>query len=785
MADNLKVAGLRLVIEGAAEFNSTISQINSKVKVSSAEFAKLQAQFGSNSKAVELLAGKQKLLQDKLQASKDMGQQYNRILDETTKKYGENSKEADNVRAKIAQNEAEQIKLEKQLQAVSKELQIQSSAWTQFGQKCETVSQKLKTVGDKLSGIGQTLTTRVTVPLVAAGTAAVKFAADMQDAMGATEQIFGDAADSVMDWADNLETYYGIAEKDALSYVNTMGAMLQNIGGLSADEAAKTGGKLLELAGDLTAMYGGTVDDAVRALTGALKGNNSMLDNYSIGVNEALIKTKALEMGLIAEGEALSLEAKQAATLQLIFEQTAAAQGQAAREAEGASGSFRTLTTELKNLGTDLGTILLPSVTKIVSSVNQLVQKFGELSPETQELIVKILAISAAVGPILLIGGKLISGIGTIVGGIGALSTAIGAATAGGTALSAVFTALTGPIGIVIAAVAALAAAFIGLFQTDEEFRASVIAGWEQVKEFFSELWAQISDIFSAAFELIKALVQNGLEAVRQFWENHGEAIKTATSAVWEIIKTTIETVLTLISGIIKTITAIIQGDWQGAWEIVKNTATTIWNNISSMITNVFNTIKSFIQSKLEEIKAKWRDAWENVKTTFNNAGEAIKTAVGNLGAAIKGKFDELVSKAFNWGANMIQGFVDGIKSMIGRVREAASSVTSAAGEYTTFRSPAKKGEGRFIVRSGENYVKAFIDGMKSMMPSLAAAAASMTSSAMGGIGAPSTTDNRSYSYGGITVQNMIVRSETDIKLIAQELYKLQVKNARGRGVVA
>ena len=58
-----------------------------------------------------------------------------------------------------------------------------------------------------------------------------------------------------------------------------------------------------------------------------------------------------------------------------------------------------------------------------------------------------------------------------------------------------------------------------------------------------------------------------------------------------------------------------------------------------------------------------------------------------------------------------------------------------------------------------------------------------MSSAAVGGF-APSTTDNRSYSYGGITVQNLTVRSDADIKAIARELYRLQVSNARGKGVV-
>ena len=129
--------------------------------------------------------------------------------------------------------------------------------------------------------------------------------------MGASDQIFKDASKEVKNWADSLESYYGIAESEALTYANTMGAMLQNIGGLTEQEAAKQSQILVELAGDLAAMFGGSTESAVQALTGALKGNTSMLDNYGMGVNEATIKTKALEMGLIKESSRFDLNKRQ------------------------------------------------------------------------------------------------------------------------------------------------------------------------------------------------------------------------------------------------------------------------------------------------------------------------------------------------------------------------------------------------------------------------------------------------------------------------------------------
>ncbi len=337
------------------------------------------------------------------------------------------------------------------------EIQSETTKLTQsVSEKLEATSKKFEAVGSKLKGVGTKMSAAITLPIVGAGVASFKLAADLEDALGATDQIFKGSSNTMKEWAAGLETYYGIAHGEALEYSNMMGTMLMNIGGLSEKEAAKQAQTLIELAGDLTAMYGGTTSDAVRALTGALKGNNTMLDNYGMAANDALVKTKAMEMGLIGEKEELSLAAKQAATLALIMEQSGAAQGQAAREADGASGSMRALMTEIKNLASSIGDILLPIFTPLLGKVNELAQKFKELSPETQKTIVMIAGIAAAIGPVVLVVGTFVSAIGSIAGAFAAASGAI--AAAGG-----VIAALTGPIGLTIAGIAAATIGIVAL----------------------------------------------------------------------------------------------------------------------------------------------------------------------------------------------------------------------------------------------------------------------------------------------------------------------------------
>lgn len=369
----------------------------------------------------------------------------------------------------------------------------------------KTTLQKLSNVGDSFIGIGKKVSI-LSVALVGVGAKAFSMAADFQDALGATQQIFKDNSDTVQAWANNLDTSYGIAKKEALEYSNLMGSMLINIGNLTEKEASKQSAKLIELAGDLTAMYGGTTQDAVRALTGALKGNNTMLDNYGMAVNEALIKQKALELGLISGTSEMSLQAKQAATLALIWEQTGAAQGQAAREADGASGAMRAFRAEVANLSTELGEVLLPIITPVISKLTDFVGSLRTLSPEMQSMIVGIAGITAVAGPLLIVIGNILKALPLI---------------------KAALVALTGPVGLVVGAIAAGTALIIANWDklkiASKNVVDALISDWDYMADHFKTVSESIGKVVSGDFagwwDDVKKTFDTNIEYLKTKWQ--------------------------------------------------------------------------------------------------------------------------------------------------------------------------------------------------------------------------------------------------------------------------
>lgn len=482
MAETIK--GLNVVIGAETSgLSAALKDVNKKSKGIADELRQVDRLLKFNPKDTELLAQKQKLLGDQVAATREKLDRLKNAQEQINEQFAK----GDITEGQYRAFQREIVETESKLNHYKNKLSEVSQANDQLAQKTAAASESLKKFGVEADKAGKSLTTKVTAPIAAAGAVAFKMAADMEDAMGATEETFNSASGAMREWADNLESYYGIANTEALEYGNMMGSMLQNIGGLTEEQAANQAQTLIELAGDLTAMYGGTTQDAVKALTGALKGNNSMLDNYGMAVNDAMIKTKAYEMGLYSGTGQMDLATKQAVTLALVMEQSTAAQGQASREAEGASGSLRALGVELKNLSVSLGEVLLPIITPLISSLGKLVNSIRSLDPATKQIIVVVAGVAAALGPVLLIVGKLAGAISAILAILPQVKIAM-------VAVNAVMAA--NPIGVVIVAVAALVAAGVALYKN-----------WDIVKETMLNIWDSLVYGVEQAVSYLKTLV--------------------------------------------------------------------------------------------------------------------------------------------------------------------------------------------------------------------------------------------------------------------------------------
>jgi len=741
-----KIKGITIEIGGDTQkLNKALEDVNKKTRDVQSELRQVERLLKLDPKNTELLAQKQKLLADAVENSREKLDRLKAAQQQVNEQFAKGEISEEQYRA----FQREVVKTEQELQKLEKQLRAMEPAVKSLGERMQEAGEKMKKAGEKMTDIGKDLSMKVTAPIVAAGGAAFKMAADLQDALGATDQIFGKASDSVKKWADNLESYYGIAEAEALEYANMMGTMLINIGGLTEEQAAKQAQTLIELAGDLTAMYGGTTADAVRALTGALKGNNTMLDNYGMAANDAMIKTKAFEMGLYSGKGQMDLATKQAATLALIMEQTGAAQGQAAREAEGASGSMRALVTEIKNLSTDIGEVLLPVITPFIQKLKDIVGAFGELSPSTQKAIIAIAGIAAAIGPLLAIFGPTISAIGTLVTGLGAMSTAMAggasivvALTQAFPVLGSVIGALTGPIGLVIAAIAGLVAAGVLIYKN-----------WDKIKDTLDRVWGAIVSFFT---ETIPEAINTGLKWFSELPGKVAEFMNELPGKIGYALGVALGNIIKFGRDAIN-------------WAIAE--------------------VPKFIESMMKFIRELPGKMWEQlvaalgrVREWGNNLISWARSSLPGIISNIVSFFRELPGRFLEIGKDIVRGLWNGISSMARWIRDKVSDfvggIVSGVKGVLGIRSPS-----RVFMDIGENLslglAKGIADAKNAVDSALAGLISPQINVGLAGAG--------SAGMGAITntfvIQNMSVRSDQDIKLIARELYNLQQQNARGRGL--
>lgn len=251
----------------------------------------------------------------------------------------------------------------------------------------------------------------------------------------------------------------------------------------------------------------------------------------------------------------------------------------------GFGGSLEKLKSSIDVAAVSFGEALAPVISKVAEAIQSVVTWFNSLDAEQQQTIAAIALVVAAIGPLLIIIGSVISAIG---------------------ALTPVIAALAGPIGIIIASIATIVGIITTLWNTNEEFRNSIIGIWEEIKTAWNEC---VTGIKEALGELGINFESSG-SLIKGIWTEFCNMFAPAIKGAFEIVKNIIKTVLDAIRGIVQTVVKLIQGDWKGAWESMKQTASNLVNNIWNTIKSVFTTIWNYVSGIVGRLKNIFNFNW-------------------------------------------------------------------------------------------------------------------------------------------------------------------------------
>ena len=240
---------------------------------------------------------------------------------------------------------------------------------------------------EKLGKLGKVAAAGLAVgaaAVVGLGVAAVKSASDVQQAVGGAQSVFQEFSDSVIKNSEAAAMQLGLSKSGYLDLANIIGSQLKNAG-VPMDQLAGKTQELVTKGADLAATFGGTTQDAVNALSSALKGEMDPIERYGVAIKKSDVNARLAEQGLDKLEGAARRTAEQQALLALINEQTADSVGQFGRESDTAAGVAQRAGAVWENIKATLGEGLLPILAtlgnyfleKIVPSVQTAAASFS------------------------------------------------------------------------------------------------------------------------------------------------------------------------------------------------------------------------------------------------------------------------------------------------------------------------------------------------------------------------------------------------------------------------
>ena len=346
-------------------------------------------------------------------------------------------------------------------------------------------------------------------------------ASALQQTTGAVEAVFGAQADAVKKLADAAVGSAGLARSEYQEFATLIGSQLTNMG-VAADELVPKTDALIRTGADLAAQFGGTTQDAVAALSSALKGERDPIERYGISLTQAGINSQIAAMGLDTSTEAAKRQATATATMALIAEQGGSALGAFGREANTAAGQQQRATAAWENAKAALGEALLPVVSAAAEAFAELAGWMAQNTGLVQGLVIVVASLAAGV---LLVNGaiKTYRAIATIATAAQWLWNAALAAN---------------PLGLIVLAIAAVIAIVILMYNKFSWFRDLVGA----IGGFFVSVWnniltaieavrgvvSMLGGAFQAAMSVAAGAVQALLAPVQWLWDK--------LSMVWDLI---------------------------------------------------------------------------------------------------------------------------------------------------------------------------------------------------------------------------------------------------------
>jgi phage-related minor tail protein len=493
-----KIKGLTIEIGGDTTLlQKSMAEVNTKTRDLKTELKDVEKLLKLDPGNTTLIAQKQKLLAESVAATKDKLNQ----LKEAEKQVQEQFKKGEVSEERYRELQREVVKTEAELKKLEK---TSKDFGTNLSRNLKDAGKSMQDFGDKVGNAGKSF-----APFsAAAGGALVGIvglgvkAAQSADDINTLSKQTGLSTDQIQKFQYAAE----LIDVPLETLTGSMAKLTKNMGNAKDGTGA---------ASDAFKTLGVSVKDAV---SGELRNNQEVFNEIitKLGEVENATERDSLAMQIFGKSAQdlnplilggadaltkLGIEAEEAG---LILSTDAL---NSANEFNDAMDTFKAKTAgSFAKAGSEIATMLTPMLEDLADIISNVLDWVGNLDEGTLKIIVTVLAAVAVIAPLLIIIGKVIAAVGVITSALPVLGAA--------------FAFITGPIGLVIAAIAAVIAIGVLLYKN-----------WDTIKqkatEIFTSLGSFIGGVFSGVTDTIKTFigwVGTAIDKVKEFFGAKNEA---------------------------------------------------------------------------------------------------------------------------------------------------------------------------------------------------------------------------------------------------------------------
>lgn len=283
-----------------------------------------------------------------------------------------------------------------------------------------------------------------------------------------------------------------------------------------------------------------------------------------------------------------------------------------------------------------------------------------------------------------------------------------------GAAISAV---AGGPVGMIIAAIAAVVVGLAALYNTNNDVRNAINSAWSGIQSAAAQVWPYIQQAVTTAcsviqgavnqyWPVIQQVVTQVMGAVKDFvvsaWPTIQAAFTTACSviqsiiqAVWPVIQAVVSVVMSAIQLIVTQVWPTVQNYISMAcqvimavinavWPVIQTIITTVMNVIMAVISVVWPIIQTVFSTACAAIAAVINAVWPVIQTVITTVMQVINAVIGTVLAAINGDWNgvwtgiqSIIETVWTGIQNIVSAAIGAVSSIISSVLSTISGVWS------------------------------------------------------------------------------------------------------------